>query len=367
LSAPGSDLYVGLMSGTSLDGVDAALVDFAGGAIRLLADHHLPYDDATRSAALALCASDNDEIHRAATLANDLSRLYARAAGELLERAGVRRADVAAIGCHGQTVRHRPDAGYTVQLVNGALLAELAGIRVVADFRNRDLAAGGQGAPLVPAFHAAAFRSESVHRAVVNIGGIANLTDLPQSGAVLGFDTGPGNMLLDAWAGAHLDARFDRAGAWAASGTVDAVLLDALLADPYFAASPPKSTGRERFNRAWLERHGVARHRPEDVQATLAELTARSIVDAAARHCPGVADMYVCGGGTRNDDLMARLARLAAPVTVASTSALGIDPEWVEAMAFAWLARQAILGLPGNLPDVTGARGPRVLGAIYPA
>jgi anhydro-N-acetylmuramic acid kinase len=367
LAASGSDLYVGLMSGTSLDGVDAALVDFAGGAIRLLAGHHLPYDDRVRAAALALSASGDDEIHRAATLANELSHLYARAVVELLDHAGVRAADVVATGCHGQTVRHRPDAGYTVQLANPALLAELSGTRVVADFRARDLAAGGQGAPLVPAFHAAVFRDPKVHRAVVNIGGIANITDLPANGAVRGFDTGPGNTLLDSWAGAHIGARFDRGGAWGASGKVDHALLDALLADPYFAVAPPKSTGRERFNREWLHRHDVAKRRPQDVQATLAALTARSIVDAAVRHCAGTAQIYVCGGGARNDDLMARLVRLAAPATVATTAALGIDPEWVEAMAFAWLARQAIIGLPGNLPDVTGARGLRVLGAMYPA
>ncbi|MCU0805634.1 MAG: anhydro-N-acetylmuramic acid kinase [Burkholderiales bacterium] len=355
------------MSGTSLDGVDAALVDFSGDAIRLVASHHVSYGDPIRSAALALSAPGDDEIHRAAALANDLSRLYARAAGELLERAGVRRADVAAIGCHGQTVRHRPDSGYTVQLVNAALLAELSGLRVVADFRSRDLAAGGQGAPLVPAFHAAVFRSPDAHRAVVNIGGIANITDLPTTGRVRGFDTGPGNMLLDMWAGAHIGARFDRGGAWAASGKVESALLEALLADPYFAAPPPKSTGRERFNREWLDRHEVAKRRPEDVQAALAELTARSIADAARLHCPGIAEIYVCGGGARNGDVMARLTRLAAPARVATTAALGIDPEWVESMAFAWLARQAILGLPGNLADVTGARGPRILGAIYPA
>ncbi|MCU0898344.1 MAG: anhydro-N-acetylmuramic acid kinase [Burkholderiales bacterium] len=355
------------MSGTSLDGVDAALVDFSAGAIHLLAGHHLPYDDRVRAAALALSASGDDEIHRAATLGNELSSLYARAVSELLDHAGVRAADVVATGCHGQTVRHRPDAGYTVQLANPALLAELSGTRVVADFRARDLAAGGQGAPLVPAFHAAVFRDPKVHRAVVNVGGIANITDLPATGAVRGFDTGPGNMLLDAWAGAHIGARFDRCGAWAASGKVDQALLDALLADPYFAAPPPKSTGRERFHHAWLARHDVARLRPEDVQATLAELTARSIVDAARRHCPGIEAFHVCGGGAKNADLVARLTRSASPATVASTAALRVDPEWVEAMAFAWLARQAILGLPGNLPDVTGARGARVLGAIYPA
>jgi len=366
LAAAGSDLYVGLMSGTSLDGVDAALVDFAGGAIRLVGTHHIPYDDAVRSAALALSAPGPDEIDRAARLANELARIYARAAAELLTAADVAPRDVAAIGCHGQTVRHRPDAGYTVQLANASLLAEITGIRVVADLRSRDLAAGGQGAPLVPAFHAAIFRSPSVHRAVVNIGGIANITDLPASGVVRGFDTGPGNVLLDAWAGAHIGTRFDRGGAWAASGAVDRGLLDALLADPYFAAPPPKSTGRERFNRAWLDRHDPAKHRPQDVQATLAELTARSIADAARLSCPGIAEIYVCGGGARNDDLMARLARLVAPAEVATTRMIGVDPEWVEAMAFAWLARQALLGQPGNLPDVTGARGPRVLGAIYP-
>ena len=367
MAASGSDLYVGLMSGTSLDGVDAALVDFAEPTIRLVGTRHLPYDDEIRSAALALSASGADEIDRAASLANELARIYARAVDDLLGVSGVQPSEVRAIGCHGQTVRHRPEAGYSVQLVNPSLLAELSRIRVVADFRSRDLAAGGQGAPLVPAFHAACFRSPTVRRAVVNIGGIANITDLPVTGAVRGFDTGPGNMLLDAWANAQRGERFDRGGAWAATGVVDRELLDAMLADPYFAAPPPKSTGREHFNRDWIERHEVFTRRPQDVQATLAELTAFTLADAARRECAGIAEVYVCGGGTRNEDLGSRLARLLAPVRVATTAALGVDPEWVEAMAFAWLARQTLLGLPGNLPEVTGARGPRVLGAIYPA
>ncbi|MCX7892081.1 MAG: anhydro-N-acetylmuramic acid kinase [Burkholderiales bacterium] len=367
MPAAGSGLYVGLMSGTSLDGIDAVLVDFSSGTPRLAASHHVPFADPVRAEALALCAPGADEIDRAARLSNALAQLYAEAVAATLARAGVPAAEVEAIGCHGQTVRHRPDAGYSVQLVNAALLAELAGVRVVADFRSRDLAAGGQGAPLVPAFHAAVFRDAREHRVVVNLGGIANVTDLPPLGTVRGFDTGPANILLDAWAARHLGEPFDRAGRWAASGSADEPLLCEMLADPYFAARPPKSTGRERFDLAWLERHGVATRRPQDVQATLAELTARTVAEAIARECPGAAAVCVCGGGARNDDLMARLARLAAPVKVTSTAALGVDPEWVEAMAFAWLARQALLGRPGNLPEATGARGPRVLGAIYPA
>jgi len=354
------------MSGTSLDGVDAVLVDFDGSPWRVVASHSRPYPAELRAEALALNARGTDELERAAVLGVALSNLYADAVGATLESAGVGAAAVTAIGCHGQTVRHRPERGYTTQLVNGALLAERTGICTVCDFRSRDIAAGGQGAPLVPAFHAARFRSNEAHRVIVNLGGIANLTDLPPVGAVVGFDVGPGNILLDAWAHGHGRAPFDRDGAWAAGGSVIAPLLAEFLADPYFAAPPPKSTGRETFNRDWLERFAPARHAPADVQATLAELTAASVADAIERHCPAAGAVLACGGGAQNPDLMRRLAARLPGRALGDTGALGVPPKLVEAFAFAWLAREALAGRPGNVPEVTGASGPRILGAIYP-
>ena len=368
-SPPGpasSELYIGLMSGTSLDGVDAALVDL-GRAPALIAAEFAPYPDAVKTALLAVHEPRADELHRAAVLGIGLSELYAAAVRRLLENSRVSEKAVRAIGCHGQTVRHRPASGYTLQLGNPAWLAERTGIAVVADFRSRDIAAGGQGAPLVPAFHAAWFRDARRHRVIINLGGIANLTDLPPRGPVIGFDTGPANLLLDAWARAHLGRDFDRDGALAARGRPVETLVEAALADPYFGRSPPKSTGRDHFNLEWLRRLGVERHSVEDVQASLAELTARSVGDAVARFCPGAEEAYLCGGGARNPDLVGRLKSALSGVDVASTERLGIHPDWVEAMAFAWLAQRCLKGEPGNLPEATGAHGPRVLGAIYPA
>jgi anhydro-N-acetylmuramic acid kinase len=254
-----------------------------------------------------------------------------------------------------------------VQLGNGALLAERTGIPVVCDFRSRDVAAGGHGAPLVPAYHAACFASPTLHRVIVNIGGIANVTDLPPGGPVRGFDTGPGNVLLDLWTQEHLGQPLDRDGAWAKSGKVVDELLRAMLADPYFAESPPKSTGRDRFNAVWLSQFRPERFTPQDVQATFAALTAQSIADAVARFCQGARELFVSGGGASNSHLMGELARRLSGTPVASTAAVGGDPDWVEAIAFAWLARERLAGRPGSLPEVTGAAGPRVLGAIYPA
>ncbi len=357
------------MSGTSLDGVDAVLAEFsADGTSRLLRTHYLPYPDALRAQLLALNAPHADEIHLAALAANQLARLYAHAVQTLLD--GLVPHNVRAIGCHGQTLRHRPADGYTLQIGNAALLAELTGIAVVADFRSRDIAAGGQGAPLVPAFHVHAFADPGLHRVVANIGGIANVTDLPAGGTVRGWDTGPGNLLLDAWIGRHRGERYDRDGVWAASGQTDAALLDVLLQHPFLAQVPPKSAGREQFNLAWLDTTlaGLGRQlTAADVQATLLEFTAASLAEAVIRECAGTQELYVCGGGAHNGVLMRRLAARLPALRVDTTAALGIDPDWVEALAFAWLARQAVLGVPGNLPSVTGARGPRVLGAIYPA
>ena len=359
------------MSGTSLDGVDAVLASFprhgpGHGAPSLIGTHYLPYAAELRERLLALHTPQADELHLAHRLALELAALYAQAVHALLEKTGFAPERVAAIGCHGQTIRHRPEAGYSVQLVNGARLAELTGIASIVDFRSRDIAAGGQGAPLVPAFHAAMLASKNEHRVIVNIGGIANLTDLPASGRVTGFDCGPGNLLMDAWAARHLGKPIDADGAWAASGKVLPELLGRMLAHGFFAAHPPKSAGREQFNRDWLQSMLSGDEAAQDVQATLLELTARGIADAAQKFCRGCEALYVCGGGAHNRALMRRLGALSGR-PVHSTAVLGIDPDWMEALAFAWLARQCLEGKPGNLPAVTGASGPRILGAIYPA
>jgi anhydro-N-acetylmuramic acid kinase len=368
-------LFAGLMSGTSLDGVDAVLAWFAPGCTQVRAHVHLPFDDSLRSELLLLNRSGADELHRAALAANRVVRRYAEAAEALCRAAGTRREDVVAAGAHGQTVRHRPlefdGTGYTLQLLNGALLAELSGLDVVCDLRSRDVAAGGQGAPLVPAFHAAAFARPDEAVAVLNIGGIANLTLLaPDAVQVSGFDCGPGNLLMDLWSEARTGARFDDGGRWAASGKVHAALLDRLLADPFFARAAPKSTGRDHFHRGWLDAALAAVPGPvaaHDVQATLAELTAATAAQALQRAAPQTRTLLVCGGGASNTHLMARLAARLAPVAVATTAAVGVSPQHVEALAFAWLAKAFVERRPGNLPAVTGAHGPRVLGALYPA
>ncbi len=361
------DLYVGLMSGTSLDGVDAALVDFAAPALTLIGTVYLPFPDALKAELLSLQTAGPNELERAALAGNELSRLYAEAVLALLQKTDVPPAAIRACGCHGQTVRHQPGAGYTLQIGNAALLAELAGVRVVSDFRSRDVAAGGQGAPLVPAFHAAVFGSDYRHRVIVNVGGIANLSDLAPHSAVIGFDTGPGNVLLDLWIHQHLGDAHDAAGNWSRGGTVLAELLEAMLAEPYFARNPPKSCGRDLFNASWLDKFAPRDASARDIQATLAELSARSIADAVSRYCPQAGELYVCGGGAHNLDLLERLRRMLQPRSVETSVALGIDPDWVEAIAFAWLARQTLEGRTANLPSVTGASGARVLGAIYPA
>jgi len=361
-----STLYVGLMSGTSLDGIDAVVADFASPLPRVLAHANRPFADTLRARLAALVSPGDNEIDRAGDASNELAREYAAAVAQVLVDASVPASAIRAIGCHGQTVRHRPERGFTLQIGNAALLAELSGISVVADFRSRDLAAGGQGAPLVPAFHAAAFGSHSEVRAVLNLGGIANLTWLPPGGAVLGFDCGPGNCLLDGWTELHRGVRFDAAGEWSATGTEDRGLLARLLDHPYFHAAPPKSTGRELFNLDWVRSQFKGAEAAADVQATLASLTARAVADALQRWCPGTVRLIACGGGTRNAHLMARIAAEISPVTMEPSAAFGIEPDQVEALAFAWLAKATLDNQHGNLPAVTGARGPRVLGALYP-
>lgn len=361
-----SELYIGLMSGTSLDGVDAALVDLSGKLPGLISSARQPFDSALRAALLALNSSGDDEIERAAVAANELARRYAAAVEAVLHASSTGRNEVRAIGCHGQTVRHRPERGYTTQIGNAALLAELSGIRVVADFRSRDVAAGGQGAPLAPALHAALFQVDGEDRAVLNLGGVANVTRLARDGSVGGFDCGPASCLLDLWCSLHLRLPFDHAGEWAARGRIIPELLGQMRQEPYFALPPPKSTGRDLFNEAWLRAKLSPGDEPQAVQATLLELTARSIADAIERHCPHTRRVIVCGGGTKNIALMVRLQELLNPVPLEPSDRHGVDPQLVEAIAFAWLARQALHGVPGNLPSVTGAHGRRVLGAVYP-
>jgi anhydro-N-acetylmuramic acid kinase len=365
-----SEYYIGLMSGTSVDGVDAVLADFSASPPSTLAAAHVAFPAALRAELNALQRSGADEIHRAALAANALMDCCASAVAAVLAQARIGAGDVAAIGAHGQTVRHRPELAYTTQLANPARLAEATGIAVVADFRSRDVAAGGQGAPLAPALHAALFALADRHRVVVNLGGIANVTDLPPRGIVRGFDTGPGNTLLDAWCERHIGAPFDRDGAWAASGRLHAELLGALEGDAFFASPPPKSTGRDHFHLAWLEEHIAAlRTAPAsaDVQRTLLALTARTVAAAIAKHCVGASEVLICGGGANNAALRSELERALAPRSMVTTAALGIPVGDVEALAFAWLAREALAGRAASLPAVTGARGTRVLGAIYPA
>lgn len=362
------------MSGTSLDGVDGVIVDFSQGT-QVMQHAGCGFDSSLRAELLALNSTGgSDELHRAALAANAVARHYAQVVQQLLQASGLRAGQIAAIGAHGQTVRHRPQMfdgmGYTLQLNSPALLAELTGISVVADLRSRDVAAGGQGAPLVPAFHQSVFGKPGETALVLNIGGIANLSVLEADGSVLGFDTGTGNALLDGWCLRHTGQPYDAGGQWAAGGKILPQLLAAMLADPYLAQTPPKSTGRDLFHADWLEQH-LQRHASQaasvDVQATLTEFTAASCADAVQRFGKGGSELLVCGGGAFNTYLMQRLAALLPGVRVGSTAQRGLPPLEVEAAAFAWLARQCLLGLPGNLASVTGACGPRILGAIYPA
>jgi anhydro-N-acetylmuramic acid kinase len=366
------ELFAGVMSGTSLDGVDAVIADFApksGKPCETLGAAHIGFPSLLRDELLALQQPGNNELARAGAAANMLAELYSEAIARALAAAKIAAGNVLAAGVHGQTLRHRPDRGFTVQLNNPARVAEKSGMVVVADFRSRDVAAGGQGAPLVPAFHAALFGRPDRHRVIVNVGGIANITDLPPGGTVHGFDTGPGNVLSDLWCARNRGTTFDAQGAWAATGTANPALLDVLLADPFFSAPPPKSTHRDKFNLQWLEERLAAAHiddEAENIQATLVALTARTIGDAVRAYAPAASEIVVCGGGANNATLMKDLAGEVAPRKVLTTARDGVPVEQVEALAFAWLAREALAGRPANLPEVTGAKGKRVLGAIYP-
>jgi anhydro-N-acetylmuramic acid kinase len=367
-----STLYIGVMSGTSLDGVDAVLVDFASGC-SVLAHQTLPLTPVLKQTLLDLNHSGLNELHQSAMAANALAKLYANAIHLLLDQQGLLPAAVRAVGVHGQTVRHQPGlhdgVGYTLQLNNPSLLAELCGVDVVADFRSRDVAAGGQGAPLVPAFHQSLWGDTAETTAILNIGGMANLSILHPDQSVSGFDCGPGNVLLDLWCQQHLGHAFDADGAWSAKGKPSEALIERMLTEPFFALAPPKSTGRDLFDAAWLAEHlsDFQALSPVDVQASLVHLSARSATQAVLRFAPKASRLWVCGGGAYNLHLMSLLNSYLPKVEVSTTASHGLPPLQVEAAAFAWLARQFVLGLPGNLPNVTGAKGLRVLGGLYPA
>lgn len=363
------ELFIGLMSGTSLDGVDAVLVQFNDAQQpQILDSHFLAYPETLRKQLLALQHPTANELEQTALLGNILSRLYADAVNQLLLSARLSPAPITAIGCHGQTIRHRPELGFTMQIGNPALLAELTRITVVSDFRSRDIAAGGQGAPLVPAFHKAIFAHSKINRAIVNIGGIANISYLASSGEISGFDSGPGNMLLDAWIKQHLNLNYDADGAWAATGSIIEPLLSRMLADPYFSIPPPKSTGRDLFNHLWLNQQlNNTNYKPNDVAHTLLALTAYSIHRSLIEHCGTVDEVYLCGGGAKNGLLRRSLQALLGNIVLKTTDDLGVGVDWAEAIAFAWLAKQCLNRQTANLPQVTGAIGPRILGAIYQA
>lgn len=367
------ELFIGLMSGTSLDGIDALLARFPAddAPMQVLGHLHRPFSKPLRDELLALNSPGQDEIHRAALAANGVACAYADLAAQLIEACGIEPTEVSALGAHGQTIRHRPGefdgCGYSVQLLNGALLAEQSGMAVVCDLRSRDVAAGGQGAPLVPAFHRAQFAQADSDIAVVNIGGISNVSLLGRDGSTRGFDCGPGNCLMDAWVKRHLDLEFDAGGAWAAEGQVLPGLMEQLLAEPFFALPPPRSTGRDLFNQAWLSGRLDGNMRPADVQASLLELSAQAIADCLGQYGPCTTELLVCGGGALNTQLMRRLQALLPNTQVMASDARGMPAMQVEAAAFAWLAMRHLRQLPGNLASVTGALGPRLLGAFHPA
>lgn len=358
-------LFIGLMSGTSADAIDAVLVQIDANRCHQLAHTSLALDDATHDAILALNGSGPDEIERLGALHVHLGERFAEAAQAVLAQAGRPSSDIIAIGSHGQTLRHRPAIGFSLQIGSADIIAARTGITTIADFRNRDIALGGQGAPLVPRYHQAMLAQQGERRAVVNIGGMANVTLLDGGKLVAGFDTGPGNVLLDLWCRQHTGARFDRDGAWGAEGQPLAPLLERLLDEPYFRLPHPKSTGRELFSAGWLAARLHGSERPEDVQATLAAFTAHTVADAVAHFSPD--KVLVCGGGVFNRQLMAALATALPGAAVHSTAEQGLDPMTIEASAFAWLAWAHLNGVAGNAPQVTGARRDTILGACYPA
>lgn len=365
--------YIGLMSGTSADGVDAVLVNFDADIPKLLDSLYIPYNSDIRTRILNLCHPAENEIQRLGELDNILAKIFADAVMQLLAKQKIHYKNILAIGSHGQTIRHFPQLPhpFTLQIGDPNIIAALTQITTIADFRRKDMALGGQGAPLVPLFHQYIFASEKINRIIVNIGGIANITCLIPNAPFLGFDTGPGNVLIDSWAQQHLSMPCDKDGAWAAQGEINHQFLKHLLGDPYFQLSPPKSTGRELFNLHWLEnklKNFSTTLSTIDVQATLTQLTAQSIINAIRLHCTNCTrgELIICGGGAHNQTLMKMLNKLAAPDFIVNTTAqYGIDPDWIEAMAFAWLAKQTLHRQPGNHPAITGAKQFAVLGGIY--
>ncbi|MCJ8348071.1 anhydro-N-acetylmuramic acid kinase [Moritella sp.] len=380
------ELYIGLMSGTSIDGIDAALVEFEDGKCQLIAQHLQPMPATLTAQLHQLCRPNNNEISALAIIEQPLAQAFALACQQLLAKTSYTASDVTAIGSHGQTIRHHPEHGFTLQIGDANILATLTNIDTVADFRRKDMALGGQGAPLVPAFHQAVFQHQTINRAIVNIGGLANITYLPsrqQAKPSIGYDTGPGNTLLDAWFSANSDSdrHYDIDGQWASSGVIIEPLLTSLLQHEYFTLNPPKSTGRELFNLAWLGKYltiGAREYTDADIQRTLTRFTAVSITNEVTKLLQSgrvnssgevsiSTEVYICGGGAANPLLMADLAQLLPNSPVMTTAEIGIAPDWVEAIAFAWLAKQHMHKQPGNLPAVTGASRLAILGAFYPA
>ncbi|HSW69486.1 MAG TPA: anhydro-N-acetylmuramic acid kinase [Gammaproteobacteria bacterium] len=359
-----SELYIGLMSGTSIDGIDAALVDFSQKNLRLVDSYFLPYPLDLRKRILDLCQPGENEINRLGEMDVLLGKKFVSAVQHLLQKNRIDPADVRAIGSHGQTIRHHPKEKFTLQIGDPNIIAAETGITTISDFRRRDIAWGGQGAPLVPAFHQAVFSADE-DRAIVNIGGIANVTLLQKNNKkVLGFDPGPGNMLLDAWAEKHLQQPQDHEGNWGRKGIIQNNLLNKMLEDPYFTQPPPKSSGREYFNLHWLQQFSIENFQPVDIQATLTELTAQSILQAIQSYSSS-REIVLCGGGVHNVFLLERLCKLGTQYKIASTEKYGIHPDWVEAIAFAWLAKQTLGKQPGNLATVTGAKQESILGGVY--
>jgi anhydro-N-acetylmuramic acid kinase len=360
------------MSGTSMDGIDAVVVDFSSHLPHLIASHQEPIPDKLQQSLRQLAQPGDDGIDQVGVADVQMGHLLAKAVNNLLSSSNIAPSDITAIGSHGQTLRHRPngETPFTLQVGDPNTLAQLTGITTIADFRRRDMAAGGEGAPLVPAVHANLFQQADHSRIVLNIGGIANITLLPAdlSMPVIGYDTGPGNTLMDSWCRQHLNRPFDKHGNWASIGMVQQPLLEEMLADPYFSRQPPKSSGPEYFSPAWLQQKIAASSlSSQDIQATLLELTAQSITQAIQRHNIEIKEVLVCGGGVHNQHLMQRLTALLKPIKVHSTATAGVEPDWLEALAFAWLAQRTLSGLTGNLPDVTGADKTVILGGIYPA
>jgi len=367
---PGSEIYIGLMSGTSLDGIDVAIVDFGDFPPHLLHCSTTPYTESMRQRLQSLCQSETTTLDYLYELDAELGELYAESVNQSLELASLDRAKIVAIGCHGQTIRHSPDSAtpFTAQIGDPNRVAALTSISTIADFRRKDIAVGGQAAPLAPAFHRFLFRSDDENRALINIGGIANITSLPSDSGqpVIGFDTGPGNTLLNYWNEAHRKSPFDDAGAWARGGQViDKLLENMIAAEDYFRLEPPKSTGTEYFNSNWLTNFLCAEYAANDVQATLVELTVTTIANALSGLPELPANCFVCGGGAHNQYLLERLAQKLPQCGVATTNTLGLDPDFVEAVAFAWLARERINLRSGNIPEVTRARRTAILGGIY--